>query len=201
MPAIRLIAGLGNPGPQYEHTPHNAGVWFVEMLCRRFAIPLALEPKFKGRIGRGMIGAHEVRLVIPNTFMNLSGESIAAVAAFYKFAPAEIFVAHDEMAFPIGTVRLKTGGGHNGHNGVRDIIRSLGNDASFVRLRIGVGHPGDRDRVTGFLTSARMPAGDREAVLRSIDLPTPLIESIVAGDLLNAMNVLHAVPPGAKGDG
>ena len=199
MPAIRLIAGLGNPGPQYEHTPHNAGVWFVELLSRRFAIPLALESKFRGRIGRGTIGGREIRLLIPNTFMNLSGQSVGAAAGFYKVAPAEILVAHDEMDFPVGTVRLKTGGGANGHNGLKDIIEALGNDQAFSRLRIGVGHPGDRDRVSGFLTSTRMRSEDREAVLRALDIPDAVLDDIVAGEMLKAMNVLHTAPD-ATGD-
>src|SRR5262245_55633216 len=106
-------------------------------MARRFEIPLALEAKFKGRVGRGTIGGHEVRLLIPNTFMNLSGQAVGAIAGFYKITPLEILVAHDEMAFPVGTVRLKSGGGANGHNGVKDIIEALGNDQGFTRLRIG----------------------------------------------------------------
>ncbi len=142
MAAIRLIAGLGNPGPRYDGTPHNVGAEFVVALAARFRIALANDTKFKGHVGRGTILGHDMRLVIPTTFMNLSGESVGAVATFYKFAPAEILVVHDEMAFESGVIRLKRGGGHAGHNGVRSIIDSLGNDAGFVRLRIGVGHPG-----------------------------------------------------------
>ena len=144
MAAIRLIVGLGNPGSRYAGTPHNVGADFVERLAQRFKIVLAEDAQFKGRIGRGNLAGHDVRLLIPSTFMNLSGECVGAVATFYNFLPAEILVAHDEMAFEPGTVRLKLGGGHNGHNGLRDIIGALGNDASFVRLRIGVGHPGDQ---------------------------------------------------------
>jgi len=199
VPAIRLIAGLGNPGPEFQHTPHNAGVWFVDALSRRFGIPLALDGKFKGRIGRGTIGGREVRLLIPNTFMNLSGQAVAAVATFYKLAPMEILVAHDEMAFPVGTVRLKTGGGANGHNGLKDIIEALGNNPGFSRLRIGVGHPGDPDRVSGFLTSTRMRAEDREVVMRAIDVADAVLAHILAGDMLKAMNVLHTAPT-APGD-
>ena len=131
MAALRLIVGLGNPGPRYDDTLHNVGARFVAELAARFRIPLTDEPRFKGRLGRGSIFGHDVRLLIPNTFMNLSGESVGAVATFYKFAPAEILVAHDEMAFEPGVLRLKRGGGHNGHNGLRDIIESLGNDAGI----------------------------------------------------------------------
>ena len=116
---------------------------------RDSASPGPMSRSFKGRIGRGTILGHDMRLLIPNTFMNLSGESVGAVATFFKFAPAEILVAHDEMAFEPGVIRLKRDGGHNGHNGLRDIIESLGNDAGFARLRIGVGHPGHKDKVSG----------------------------------------------------
>jgi len=191
MVALRLIVGLGNPGPRYDGTPHNVGAEFVEALASRFRIQLTDEPRFKGRLGRGPIFGHDLRLLIPNTFMNLSGESVGAVATFYKFAPAEILVAHDEMAFEPGVMRLKRDGGHNGHNGLRDIIGSLGNDAGFVRLRIGVGHPGDKDRVSGYLTGAKMRGDDRKKVHEAMVLSDQLVELICAGDIAKAMNVLH----------
>ena len=191
MVALRLIVGLGNPGPRYDGTPHNVGAEFVEALASRFRIQLTDEPRFKGRLGRGAILGHDLRLLIPNTFMNLSGESVGAVATFYKFAPAEILVAHDEMAFEPGVMRLKRDGGHNGHNGLRDIIGSLGNDAGFVRLRIGVGHPGDKDRVSGYLTGAKMRGDDRKKVQEAMVLSDQLVELICAGDIAKAMNVLH----------
>ena len=191
MAAIRLIAGLGNPGPRYDGTPHNVGADFVSAIAARFRIPLTDEPRFKGRLGRGAILGHDMRLLIPNTFMNLSGESVGAVATFYKFAPAEILVIHDEMAFEPGVLRLKRDGGHNGHNGLRDIITSLGNDAGFVRLRVGVGHPGDKDRVSGYLTGAKMRADDREMVREAMALSDQLVELICAGEIAKAMNLLH----------
>ena len=191
MVALRLIVGLGNPGPRYDGTPHNVGAEFVEALASRFRIQLTDEPRFKGRLGRGAILGHDLRLLIPNTFMNLSGESVGAVTTFYKFAPAEILVAHDEMAFEPGVMRLKRDGGHNGHNGLRDIIGSLGNDAGFVRLRIGVGHPGDKDRVSGYLTGAKMRGDDRKKVQDAMVLSDQLVELICAGDIAKAMNVLH----------
>ncbi len=198
MAAIRLIVGLGNPGPRYAGTPHNVGADFVERLAARLKIALAEDARFKGRIGRGAIAGHDVRLLVPSTFMNLSGACVGAVATFYKHLPAEIWVAHDEMAFEPGTVRLKLGGGHNGHNGLRDMISALGNDASFVRLRIGVGHPGDRDRVSGFLTSARMPADAREKVEQATEFSDALLELICAGEFAKAMNELHAAGDGAE---
>ena len=191
MAAIRLIAGLGNSGPRYDGTPHNVGADFVSAIAARFRIPLTDEPRFKGRLGRGAILGHDMRLLIPNTFMNLSGESVGAVATFYKFAPAEILVIHDEMAFEPGVLRLKRDGGHNGHNGLRDIITSLGNDAGFVRLRVGVGHPGDKDRVSGYLTGAKMRADDREMVREAMALSDQLVELICAGEIAKAMNLLH----------
>jgi len=191
MAAMRLIAGLGNPGPRYDGTPHNVGAEFVEALAARYRVALADEPRFKARLGRGAIHDHDVRLLIPKTFMNLSGQSVGAVATFYKIAPPEILVVHDEMAFEPGVIRLKRGGGHNGHNGLRDIIEALGNDASFNRLRIGVGHPGDRDRVSGYLTGAKMRPDDREKVHAAMQLSDELIGLICAGELGKAMNKLH----------
>jgi peptidyl-tRNA hydrolase, PTH1 family len=192
MAAIRLIAGLGNPGPRHAGTPHNVGADFVAGLAARFDIALGEEPRFKGRIGRGNVLDHDVRLLIPTTFMNLSGECVGTVAAFYRYSPAEILVAHDEMAFEPGVVRLKVGGGHNGHNGLRDIISSLGNSADFVRLRIGVGHPGDRDRVSSYLTGVKMRADDRERVETACRLDDELLALVLAGEFGKAMNRLHA---------
>ncbi len=191
MAAIRLIVGLGNPGPRYDGTPHNVGSESVEAFAERFRIALKAESRFKGRLGRGSITGHDVRLLIPGTYMNASGESVGAVATFFKFTPAEILVIHDEMAFEPGVVRLKQGGGHNGHNGLRAIIASLGNDTGFVRLRVGVGHPGAKDRVTGYLTGAKMHRDDRDKVRRAMELPDEVLELICAGEFLKAMNVLH----------
>ena len=196
MAAIRLIAGLGNPGPRYDDTPHNVGADFVDAIAARFGVALTEDARFKGRLGRGVILGHDVRLLIPSTFMNLSGESVGAVATFYKFTAAEILVVHDEMAFEPGVIRLKRGGGHNGHNGLRDIIASLGSDAGFARLRIGVGHPGDKDRVTGFLTGAKLRAEDREKVRAALTFSDELVELICAGEFLKAMNVLHTSDDG-----
>jgi PTH1 family peptidyl-tRNA hydrolase len=197
MAAIRLIAGLGNPGPQYQHTRHNAGAWFVAMLAERYRIPLAEEGRFKGRVGRGLIAGHDVRLLLPTTYMNLSGESVGAVARFYKLAPEEILICYDEVAFEPGVLRLKSGGGDNGHNGLRSVIAGLGNDRGFVRLRIGVGHPGDRSRVTAYLTSVRMPEAERQLLAQAFDVPDPVLAHLLAGDLQKAMTALHSRDPAA----
>lgn len=192
MAGIRLIAGLGNPGERYRHTRHNVGAEFVFELARRFGIALADEPRFKGLVGRGMIAGHDVRLLIPLTFMNLSGESVGAVARFYKLAPEETLVVYDEMAFDPGVVRLRSGGGDNGHNGIRSVIGGLGNASGFHRLRIGVGHPGDKSAVTAYLTQVRMPQAERETIDGALHLSDAVLADLLAGDIQKAMNRLHA---------
>ena len=200
MTDVRLIVGLGNPGPRYELTRHNAGAGFVEYLASRFGVVLREESRFKGRMGRGDVLGRDVRLLIPTTYMNLSGSSVAAVARFYKVAVDEILVAYDEMAFEPGILRLRAGGGDNGHNGVRSIISQLGNAAGFVRLRIGVGHPGDKSRVEAYLTTERMPVADRRQMEDSWRMTGAVLAAILSGDLQLAMNALHA-PAGAGDDG
>ena len=148
---IKLIVGLGNPGPQYSQTRHNAGAWFVGALSRDYNIPLNLETKFFGHSGRGLIDGKDCRLLIPNTFMNLSGKAVGALATFYKILPDEILVAHDELDIDPGLVKLKKSGGHGGHNGLRDIISALGNNKNFYRLRIGIGHPGNAKLVSNYV--------------------------------------------------
>lgn len=197
MSAIRLIAGLGNPGPQYQHTRHNAGAEFVATLADRYRIPLSDEPRFKGRLGRGNILGHDVRLLLPSTYMNLSGESVGAVARFYKLAPEEILICYDEVAFEPGVLRLKSGGGDNGHNGIRSVIAGLGNQRGFLRLRIGVGHPGDKSRVTAYLTSVRMPEAERRLLAEAFDIPDAVLAHLLAGDLQKAMTALHSRDVGA----
>ncbi len=163
---------------------------------RDSASPGPMSRSSRGASDADTILGHDMRLLIPNTFMNLSGESVGAVATFFKFAPAEILVAHDEMAFEPGVIRLKRDGGHNGHNGLRDIIESLGNNAGFVRLRIGVGHPGHKDKVSGYLTGAKMRGEDRDKVRAAMALPDDLLALICAGEFAKAMNVLHTAGNG-----
>ncbi|MDE0192103.1 MAG: aminoacyl-tRNA hydrolase [Gammaproteobacteria bacterium] len=193
--AIRLIAGLGNPGARYARTRHNIGAVWVESLARRFGIPLGEDRKYKGAIGRGDMLGRNVRLLIPTTYVNLSGEAVRAVAGFFKIAPAEILIAYDEVAFPVGRCRLKDGGGHNGHNGLKSVIAALGNDRSFARLRIGVGHPGNADDMVFFLTRVAMPSAEREAATRAAWLSDEVLELVLEGDLQHAMNLFHAPPP------
>jgi PTH1 family peptidyl-tRNA hydrolase len=189
MSSIRLVVGLGNPGPRYQDTRHNVGAALVARLATRFQIALKAESRFKGDLGRGQIAGVDVRLLNPTTFMNLSGESVGAVARFYQIAPEEILVAYDEMAFEPGVVKLKQGGGANGHNGILSVIASLGNSREFHRLRIGVGHPGDKNRVTAYLTSVRMPAGERTLVEDACEFPESIIEPLFSGQMQRAMNL------------
>lgn len=139
---IRLVVGLGNPGPEYEKTRHNAGFWFAEDIAHEIGGSLAFEKKFSGLLARGTGSLADVRVTLPQTYMNLSGTTVAAIAKFYEIAPEEVLVAHDELDLPAGEIKLKFGGGHAGHNGLRDIHAKLGS-ANYWRLRIGIGHPRD----------------------------------------------------------
>ena len=164
-----MIVGLGNPGPAYADTRHNVGAVWVRELARRYSISLGVDTKFKGEIGRGLIGGTDVRLLLPSTFMNNSGESVGAVSRFFKLEPQEILVAYDEVAFEPGVVKLKQGGGSNGHNGVKSVIAGLGNRDEFVRLRIGVGHPGSKVQVIPYLTKQTPRQSEREQIAAAGD--------------------------------
>ncbi len=192
MAGIRLIAGLGNPGPRYRHTRHNVGAEFVESLAGRAGIRLTSDSKFKGQVGRGLWQGEEIFLLIPDTYVNLSGEAVSAVARFYKLETSEILIAYDEVAFEPGVLKLKDGGGAGGHNGIRSIISCLGNDQGFLRLRIGVGHPGDKEKMVGYLTSERMPATELEMVEAAWRFDDQVYAHLFAGDLQRAMTLLHA---------
>lgn len=187
---IELIVGLGNPGQQYENTRHNAGSWFIEALARHYSTPLKPESKYYGITGRTNIDGREVRLLFPTTFMNRSGQGVAALSQFFKIKPENILVAHDELDLPPGIVRLKTGGGHGGHNGLRDIVAQLGNNKSFHRLRIGVGHPGNSDQVTGYVLG-KTPRPEKALINACIDESVHHLPSIVSGDYQKVMNKLH----------
>ncbi|MEM1433171.1 MAG: aminoacyl-tRNA hydrolase [Pseudomonadota bacterium] len=198
MSAIALIVGLGNPGPTYAATRHNVGQRWVETLADRFRIPLQPESKFSGLVGRGRIAQNDVRLLVPTTYMNDSGRAVAALANFYKWTPDRILVAYDEMAFEPGQVRLREGGGDNGHNGVRSIVAGLGRQKGFLRLRIGVGHPGDARRVTSYLTQQKPPQSERELIEQGLDrINDALLGKILGGAIGEAMNTLHG-PPGGR---
>ena len=193
--AIRLLVGLGNPGPRYARTRHNIGARWLAALAARFAVPLTAAARFRGALGRGDMHGHDVRLLLPTTYMNLSGDAVGAVAGFYKIEPEEVLVAHDEVAFPVGICRLKGGGGHNGHNGLKSVIAALGNERGFARLRIGVGHPGDSADLVAYLTGPAMPAEDANAALAAATLPDAVLGAVLRGELPQAMNALHAPAP------
>jgi len=192
---LKLIVGLGNPGPTYANTRHNVGAVWVETLARQHGIVLRDDAKYHGLVGRGEIADTEVRLLIPLTYMNLSGDAVAPLARFFKITTAEILVAHDELAFEPGQVRLKTGGGINGHNGLRDIIPKLGNDDKFHRLRIGVGHPGSSDKVASYLTSARIPDKELERIETALVFKPYALTALIQGDVPRAMNSINTKPP------
>jgi PTH1 family peptidyl-tRNA hydrolase len=188
--SIKLVVGLGNPGPEYEHTRHNVGAWLVKDLADRHGISLKLSNKFHAFIGQGQIHGHDCRLAIPTTYMNHSGRPVAALAKFYKITAKEILVAHDELDFAPGDIKLKQGGGHGGHNGLRDIVQCLGNQKDFARIRIGIGHPGDRNRVSNYVLS-RPGKTETAEILSAITVANQHMSDIIAGQLQTAMLSLH----------
>ncbi|BAZ95189.1 peptidyl-tRNA hydrolase [Thiohalobacter thiocyanaticus] len=196
MSAVALIVGLGNPGAKYDQTRHNAGFWFLDGLARRFHCTLNPENRFQGEAGRCDIDGADCRLLKPTTFMNRSGQSVAALAGFFKIPPEAILVVHDELDLEPGTVRLKRGGGHGGHNGLRDLISALGS-REFLRLRVGIGHPGHRDDVVNYVLN-RPSSEDRIAIDAAIESALLEVPKIVSGDLDAAMNALHR--PNSGGD-
>ena len=191
MSHIKLIVGLANPGAEYAQTRHNAGAWYVEELARVFNVPLVPESKYFGFSARVTINHRDVRLLIPTTFMNLSGKSVAALANFFRILPEEILVAHDELDMPPGVAKFKLGGGHGGHNGLKDIISSLANDKGFYRLRIGIGHPGDKNKVSGYVLG-KAPATEQELIVAAIDEAVRATDILYKEDMVKAMNRLHS---------
>jgi PTH1 family peptidyl-tRNA hydrolase len=187
---IRLIVGLGNPGSQYHQTRHNAGAQFVENLASRFTINLKLDAKFFGFTGRGNIAGEDVRLLIPTTFMNLSGKSVAAICQFYKIGLDEILVAYDELDFDPGVAKFKIGGSSS-QNGIKDIVSAMGNQRDFLRLRLGIGHPGHKSRVTAHVLS-KAPQIDFARIEDAIDEAIRCIPIIYEQDLTKAQQRLHS---------
>jgi len=189
---ISLIVGLGNPGAEYAQTRHNAGFWFVEQLADRYGISLKADPKFHGYSGRGQIDGHDVRLLLPTTFMNRSGQSVVPFAKFYQVTPEAILIAHDELDMDPGIIRLKTGGGHGGHNGLRDIVPHIG--PNFHRLRIGIGHPGSKERVSGHVLG-KAPSSEQDLMDAAIDHALSKVKMLVDGQVSQAMNQINAYKP------
>ena len=186
---INLIVGLGNPGREYEATRHNAGFWLVEELGRRHGGTFRLESRFRAELARVRIGGQDCWLAKPQDYMNNSGRVAAAVAGFYKFEADSMLVAHDELDLAPGAVRLKFGGGAGGHNGLRDLIAQFGED--FWRLRLGVGHPGSRERVTRFLTEERVGGTELDLLLRAVADAADSIPLLLEQGAEKAMQQLH----------
>jgi PTH1 family peptidyl-tRNA hydrolase len=182
--------GLGNPGPEYQYTRHNAGTWFVKSLAKTLNCPLKLESKFSGYTGRTTISGQDVRFLIPTTFMNNSGQSVSAMANFYRIPTDSMLVAFDELDLPPGVAKFKTAGSSS-QNGVRDIVSRMGNDKNFLRLRIGIGHPGHKSRVTGHVLG-KAPQIEQQLMDSAIDEAVRCVEILFKNDLKTAMNRLHS---------
>ncbi len=196
MHPLRLIAGLGNPGAQYQDTRHNAGFWWLEALARKLGVTLRNEARFHGRAGKLASAQGDIWLLCPDTFMNLSGKSVAALARFYKIPSESILVAHDDLDLPPGTARLKQGGGHGGQNGLKDIHAQLGS-SNYWRLRIGIGHPGSKEQVTGHVLG-KPQASEREQMLKAIDAALEVWPELEAGNLAAAQLKLHTLAKQGK---
>ena len=191
MSAIRLIVGLGNPGAQYEGTRHNAGAFFVRRLAAQYSLTLSADRNALGESARGLVAGHDLRVLVPSTFMNESGRSVAAMANYYRIDPDEILIAHDELDVPPGESRFKHDGGHGGHNGLRDVIPALGGRKDFWRLRIGIGHPGSARQVSGWVLS-KASAADQIAIDTSIESAISALPLLLDGDAVKAMTALHS---------
>lgn len=191
MSTIKLIVGLANPGNEYVTTRHNAGAWYVDLLAERYNQPLKNDPKFWGYSSRININGHDVRLLVPTTFMNLSGKAVQAMASFYQIKPDEILIAHDELDLNPGIAKLKFGGSHGGHNGLKDIASKLGNNLNFYRLRIGIGHPGDKNKVVGYVLN-KPSKPEQELIDKAIDESVYCTNILLTNGIESAMNRLHA---------
>jgi PTH1 family peptidyl-tRNA hydrolase len=185
---LRIIVGLGNPGPEHQVTRHNAGFWFVDVLAQRHGVEFRDYRKFSGETARISVSGQDIVLLKPTTYMNRSGLSVRQLSEFYKIAPDEILVAHDELDLPVGSVRLKHGGGHGGHNGLRDTIAHIGD--SFWRLRLGIGHPGNKTEVIDYVLT-RAPRAEEELILDAVNNAADCIPLILEQGAERAMTKLH----------
>ena len=197
MSAIRLIVGLGNPGIQYEGTRHNAGAFFVRLLAKRHGLSLNPDRNALGDSARGVIAGHDLRLLVPETYMNESGRSVAAMSRYYRIEPGAILIAHDELDIPAGESRFKHDGGHGGHNGLRDIIPALGGHRDFWRLRIGIGHPGSAKKVSAWVLS-KASAADQVSIEASTEAAIDALPLLLDGEDVKAMTALHSESYAAK---
>jgi PTH1 family peptidyl-tRNA hydrolase len=190
---IKLIVGLGNPGPDYEDTRHNAGFWWVDEVARQLKAPLSIDRNYFGAVARTSVNGQPLWLLEPQTFMNLSGKSVGALARFFKIAPEHILVAHDELDLPPGEIKLKRAGGHAGHNGLRDIHSKLGSP-DYWRLRIGIGHPGDKKEVANWVLKKPM-LDDRIAIGQGLDRALKALPHLLAGEMDKATVLIHTSKP------
>lgn len=188
---IRLLVGLANPGAEYAKTRHNAGAWVVQELARVHNVSLREESKYFGVTGRITTNGQDLRLLIPTTYMNLSGKSVAALANFFQIKPEEILIAHDELDLPPGVAKFKKGGGHGGHNGLRDTISKMGNNKEFYRLRVGIGHPGDKYKVANFVLG-KAPVKEQECIDAAVDEAVRCMDILLKDGLNKAQNRLHS---------
>ena len=193
---IRLLVGLGNPGPEYEATRHNAGFWWLDAAARKLGATLAPQRSYFGLAAKASAAHGAVWLLQPMTYMNLSGKAVAALARFYKIAPQEILVVHDELDLLPGQAKIKLGGGHAGHNGLRDIHAQLGS-ADYWRLRLGIGHPGVKAEVIDYVLR-KPPAEQRELIETTIARSVDTLDLLLAGEMERAMMKVHAKPPRPK---
>ena len=190
---IKLFVGLGNPGTEYEATRHNAGFWWVDALARELKLSLVADRSYHGLLARGNVNGQTVWLLEPQTYMNLSGKSVAALARFFKIAPQDILVVHDELDVPPGQAKLKFGGGHGGHNGLRDIHAQLGT-GDYWRLRLGIGHPGDKNQVADWVLKKPAP-DERDAIEGCVARTLKAAPELLAGDMTKATLVVHTHKP------
>ncbi len=190
---IKLFVGLGNPGTEYEATRHNAGFWWVDALARELKLSLVADRSYHGLLARGNVNGQTIWLLEPQTYMNLSGKSVAALARFFKIAPQDILVVHDELDVPPGQAKLKFGGGHGGHNGLRDIHAQLGT-GDYWRLRLGIGHPGDKNQVADWVLKKPSP-DEREAIEGCVARTLKAAPELLAGDMTKATLVVHTHKP------
>ncbi len=193
---IRLLVGLGNPGPEYEGTRHNAGFWWLEEMARRLKVSLVPERAYHGMVARVNRPHGPVWLLEPMTFMNLSGKAVAPLARFYKIAPEEIIVVHDDLDLAPGQMKLKLGGSHAGHNGLKDIHAQLGS-SDYWRLRLGIGHPGVKAEVVNYVLRKPSPE-HRDAIEKAIEQSMNALDFLLEGEMERAMMKIHAKPPRPK---
>tara|TARA_R110002073_G_scaffold290625_1_gene455600 strand:+ start:429 stop:1028 length:600 start_codon:yes stop_codon:yes gene_type:complete len=189
---LKLIVGIGNPGEQYARTRHNVGVWLVSRFADQQGVTFSKEKKFFGRTATTVFDGHEIRLLLPDTYMNESGKSVAALVNFFKVDPEEILVVHDELDLDTGLIRFKQGGGLAGHNGLRSITQRLGGTQDYNRLRIGVGHPGDKSDVTGHVLG-KVSKRDEVVINECIEEALRVFPTAISGDWENAMNQLNGL--------